>query len=113
MRVVSRFFALLLAMLLVAQAASAVRECGAAMAGMGSHHGMDAPHHSGTPAPSDHHPSCQPAVCATMAACTSIALAEPGQAPAPRIDQLPLQPVSQTAVLPSGLRPPDPPPPRA
>jgi len=112
MRVASQFVALLLAVLLVAQATSAVPECDA-MLDMGAHHGMDSSHHSGRPAPSGHHLPCQAAVCATMTACVQVALAEPAQPPVPQLKHSPLRPVARTGLLPTALRPPEPPPPRA
>ena len=110
MRVTTRFVALLLAVLLVAQA-TAVSEC-ETMMDMGAHHGMDSSHHPGGSTPAGHHLPCQAAVCATMAACVQVALAEPALPPVPQINYSLLRPVARTGLLPTALRPPEPPPPR-
>jgi hypothetical protein len=113
MRPVFRLFALLLAMLLVAQATGVLAECEATAADMGAHHGMDGGHHPGAPSPSHRHLPCQTASCPVMAGCTQLGLAEPTPAPLPPVDPAVLPPPSATASHLSGLAPPEPPPPRA
>ena len=112
MRPLTRFVAVCLALLLLAQNAWASQECGGSMAPTSAHHGADSSQHQ-APADTPHHLPCQPAACTAMVTCHAVGATEPTTvalraAPLaaivwPTSAQLPLTPPA----------PPEPPPPRA
>lgn len=112
MRPLTRFVALCLALLMLAQNAWASQACGATMAPTATPHGADTPHHQ-APADAPHHLPCQPAACTAMVTCHAVGATEPTTVtlfPAPLAAivwpisvQLPLTPPAS----------PEPPPPRA
>ena len=112
MRPLTRFVAICLALLLLAQNAWASQECGATMAPTTMHHRADSPHHQ-APADTTHRLPCQPDACTAMVACHAVGATEPTAValrPAPLAAsvwptsvQLPLTPPA----------PPEPPPPRS
>ena len=116
MRTLSRLIALTLGLLLLAQAGWAMPECdggGSRAPGQSTHHTMPAGQHEHMPAPTDHHGSCQLALCAMSSGCARTALLSS----AARITPDAMTSQGTTALLatssPVGPAAPEPPPPRA
>ncbi|HWA56300.1 MAG TPA: hypothetical protein VG692_03545 [Gemmatimonadales bacterium] len=118
MKLLARLTALLMAFLLVAQAASAMPGCEAASSPTPAHRhampdGMPMDHQQQAPVPAGHHATCELDLCAAMSGCGPTALMAEWPRLAPATATAPGIVAFRATSSPVGPAAPEPPPPRA